>query len=59
MRFSLIKCSGLHRRDCHTRWIWFLMACMGSFRPKQRTGPFKKIFWCPNEFVLKKCISRG
>ncbi len=44
-----------------TRWIWRLMTCMVSFRPKRRMGPFLTFFSCSNDFIMqaKKCISRG
>ncbi len=40
--------------DRLTRWIWLLMTCLVSFRPKQRTWPFYKFVRCSNDFILQK-----
>jgi hypothetical protein len=58
--FTKIETHKLNRwRGCLTRWIWLLMTCMVSSRPKKGTGNFFLNFW-GNPMILKckNCISR-
>ncbi len=41
-------------RDCLTRWIWRLMTCMVSSRPKKMTRRVFKFLRCSNVFITEK-----
>jgi hypothetical protein len=41
-------------RDCLTRWIWLLMTCNASSRPKKGTRPVFKLCRCSNAFITQK-----